>query len=295
LPFIFGISSFIEKECKEMTEQKTTEQCAEIIDAVREHSPLIHCITNYVTVNDCANILLAFGASPAMCDVSDEAYDFARISAALYINLGTYSKVQEAAAVEAVLGAKKAGIPMVIDPVGCAAIPRRIGILAHLGEIAGVDIIKGNMGEIMALAGKKAAVKGVDSEGAVEGIEEAAAELALRYHCVVAATGKIDIITDGSRILRVRNGTEMLTRITGAGCMVGALCAATAAGAAALKGDMLYAAAAAIAAMGIAGELAYEKARLPGSFRASLMDSIYGVKGQTLRERGKIEPGAPKC
>jgi hydroxyethylthiazole kinase len=271
------------------------ESCAKIIDAVREHSPLIHCITNYVTVNDCANILLAFGSSPAMCDALDESYDFARISGALYINFGTYIKEQEAAAVKAALGARKAGRPIVIDPVGCGAIPRRIGILAHLGELAGVDIIKGNMGEIMALAGKKAVVKGVDSGGVVEGIEEAAAELAARYRCVVAATGKTDIITDGRRILRVRNGTEMLTKITGAGCMAGALCAAAAAGAAAIAADMLCAAAAAIAAMGIAGELAYEKARLPGSFRVALLDSIYGVNGQTLRERGKIEEGTVAC
>jgi hydroxyethylthiazole kinase len=272
-----------------------TEQCAKIIDAVREQSPLIHCVTNFVTINDCANILLAFGSSPAMCDALDESYDFARISSALYINFGTYIKEQEASAVQAALGAKKAGIPIVIDPVGCAAIPRRIGILAHIWETAGVDIIKGNMGEIMALAGKRAVVKGVDSEGVVEGIEEAAAEVAKRYRCVVAATGKTDIITDGSRILRVLNGTEMLTKITGAGCMAGALCAAAAAGAAAIQSDMLFAAATAIAAMGIAGELAGEQARLPGSFRVALMDSIYGIRGQTLRERGKIEAGAPQC
>jgi hydroxyethylthiazole kinase len=269
------------------------EQCAKVIDAVRENSPLIHSITNYITVNDCANILLAFGASPAMCDALDESYDFAQISAALYINFGTYIKEQEAAAARAALGAKKAGRPIVIDPVGCGAIPRRIPILAHLWETAGVDIIKGNMGEIMALAGKKAAVKGVDSDGAVAGIEEAAAELARKYRCVVAATGRVDVVTDGSRIARIHNGTEMLTKITGAGCMTGALCAAAAAGAAAIGADMFSAAAAAIAVMGIAGELAYEKARLPGSFRVALLDSVYGISGQTLRERGKIE--APVC
>ncbi|MDR0601512.1 MAG: hydroxyethylthiazole kinase, partial [Treponema sp.] len=155
-----------------------TEKAAAIIDRIRRENPLIHCITNYITVNDCANILLSAGASPAMCDALDEAYDFARISGALYINFGTYIKEQEAAAAAAALGAKSAGRPIVVDPVGCAAIPRRIPILDHLHEIAGIAVIKGNMGEIMALAGKKAGVKGVDSSGDVPGIEEAVMETA---------------------------------------------------------------------------------------------------------------------
>ncbi|MDR1950524.1 MAG: hydroxyethylthiazole kinase [Spirochaetaceae bacterium] len=265
-----------------------TEAAAKIIDGVREKRPLVHCITNYITTNDCANILLSFGASPAMCDAWDEAYDFARISGALYINFGTYIKEQEAAAVEASLGARAAKRPIVVDPVGCAAIRRRIDILAHIHQVAGIDIIKGNMGEIMALAGKDAEVKGVDSDGDVPGIEEAVTLLAGKFRCVVAATGKVDVVSDGTRLARISNGTEMLTRITGAGCMTGALCGATAA-AAGTEGDMFAAAIAAIAAMGIAGELAFEKARLPGSFRVSLIDSIYGINGDTLRQRGKIQ------
>jgi hydroxyethylthiazole kinase len=265
------------------------EEAANIIDEVRNQRPLVHCITNYITTNDCANILLSFGASPAMCDAWDEAYDFARISGALYINFGTYIKEQEAAAVEAALGAKAAKRPIVVDPVGCAAIRRRIGILDHIHAVAGIDLIKGNMGEIMALAGKDAEVKGVDSEGEVPGIEEAVTFLALKYHCVAAATGKVDVVGDGTRLARISNGVETLTRITGAGCMTGALCGATAA-AAALSGagDMFAAAVAAIAAMGIAGELAFEKTQLPGSFRVALIDSVFGISGDTLRQRGKI-------
>jgi hydroxyethylthiazole kinase len=263
-------------------------EAAKIIDGVREKSPLVHSITNYITTNDCANILLSFGASPAMCDSFDDAYGFASISGALYINFGTYIKEQETAAVEAVLGAKAAGIPVVVDPVGCGAIRRRFAILDHLHKIAGIDIIKGNMGEIMTLAGKDAVVKGVDSEGSIPGIEEAAAELAVKYSCVVAATGKVDVITDGKRLAHISNGVDLLTRITGAGCMVGALCGATAAAASQIGEDMFAAAIAAIAAMGIAGELAAEKASAPGSFRVALIDSIYGITGETLLKRGKI-------
>jgi hydroxyethylthiazole kinase len=265
------------------------EQAANIVDAVRKTNPLVDCITNFVTVNDCANILLAFGASPAMCDAFDEAFAFAKISSALYINTGTYIKEHENAAIAAVLGAREAEVPIVIDPVGCGALPKQIKILDHLAGIAGVDIIKGNMGEIMALAGRRAEVKGVDSGSDVTGIEEAAKELAKRYRCVVAASGKADVITDGEKLIRVHNGTGLLTKITGAGCMLGALCAATAGAAKAAGVDMFGAASAAFMAMGIAGELAAEETALPGSFRVALIDRIYLVNGQTLLERGKLQ------
>jgi hydroxyethylthiazole kinase len=265
------------------------QQAARVVDLVREKNPLVDCITNFVTVNDCANILLAFGASPAMCDSFDESYNFARISGALYINSGTYIKEHESAAIEAALGAKQAGIPIVIDPVGCGALPKQIQVFKHLAEIAGVDIIKANMGEIMALAGRRAEVKGVDSGGEAAGIEEAAKELAKQYRCVVAATGKADVITNGEKLVRVHNGTELLTRITGAGCMLGALCAAAAAAARTGGADMFTAALAALMTMGIAGEQAAEEAALPGSFRVALMDRIYLVNGKTLLERGKLQ------
>ncbi|MDR0450272.1 MAG: hydroxyethylthiazole kinase [Treponema sp.] len=264
-------------------------EAARIVDAVRELNPLVDCITNYITTNDCANILLSFGASPAMLDVPGESYNFARISGALYINFGTYIRDQEASAIEAVLGARAAKRPVVLDPVGCGAIKGRAGILAHLHEIGGIDIIKGNGGEILSLAGKEAKVKGVDSGGESEGIEEAVTALARQYGCVAAATGKTDLVSDGKRLARISNGVEMLTKITGAGCMAGALCAATAAAAAQTGGDLFTATIAALAAMSIAGELAYEKARLPGSFRTALIDSVYTLTGTALKERGKLE------
>jgi hydroxyethylthiazole kinase len=265
------------------------DEAARIVDAVRELNPLVDCVTNYITANDCANILLAFGASPAMLDVASEAYAFARISGALYLNFGTYIRDQEAAAVEAILGAKAAKRPVVVDPVGCGAIRGRIGILAHLHEIGGIDIIKGNAGEILSLAGKDARVKGVDSGGESKGLEEAVTALARQYRCVIAATEKTDLVGDGQSLVRISNGVDMLTRITGAGCMAGALCGAAAAAAAQTGSSMLAAAVAALAAMGIAGELAYETARLPGSFRTALIDRIYALTGDMLKQKGKGE------
>ena len=270
-----------------MTKQ-LLEEAARLVDAAREQNPLVDCITNVVSVNDCANILLAFGASPAMCDVFDESYEFARLAGALYINLGTYVKEQETAAVQAVLGAKRAGIPIVIDPVGCAAMPKRVKIVDQLFHIAGIGIIKGNMGEIMALAGDRAEAKGVDSSGDISGIEDAALRLAKRYACVVAATGKADMITDGERVVRSHNGVDLLTKITGAGCMAGALCAATAAAATKTGASLFSAALAGIIALGIAGEQAALQTKLPGSYRVALMDSIYVLTGADLLKQGNL-------
>jgi len=262
-----------------------TEQIAKVLERVREQSPLVQAITNYVTIESCANITLAFGASPAMCEAWDEAYDFARISGALYLNLGTLTKEQEIAMTPAVLGANAAGIPVVLDPAGCGAIPRKAEVLRHLGRIGSISLIKGNMGEIKVLAGVDANVKGVDSSGEEEGIEEAAATLAKEYGCVVAATGEVDLITDGDRLVRVHNGVELLTKITGAGCMLGAICAAAAA---VCPEDMVLAATAAITAMGIAGEMAFQQAKAPGSFRVALMDAIYRLDRAAVLERGRI-------
>jgi hydroxyethylthiazole kinase len=268
------------------------EAAARIVDAVREQNPLVDCITNFVTVNDCANILLAFGASPAMCDAFDESFDFARICGSLYINTGTFIKEHENAAIAAALAAKQAGIPIVIDPVGAGALPKQITVLNRLREIAGFAVIKGNMGEIMALAGQRSAVKGVDSgAGEPEGIEEAAIETSRRCACVVAATGKVDLITDGVQVLRVHNGSDMLTKITGAGCMAGALCAAAAAAAASAGADMLSAALAGILAMGIAGEQAALRTKLPGSYRAALIDGIYTLTGADILKQGIVKQG----
>ncbi|MDR3324372.1 MAG: hydroxyethylthiazole kinase [Spirochaetaceae bacterium] len=264
-------------------------RAAALIDAVRQKTPLVHCITNYVTVNDCANIALAFGASPAMIDDYDEAADFAALSSSLYVNIGTLSRYQETGILRAMLAAATVKIPIVFDPVGCGAIPRRIAVLECLHAAAPIAIIKGNMGEIMALAGESANVKGVDSAGDADGIEEAARALAQRHSCVVAATGASDVVSDGSRTVRLHNGTPLLTKITGAGCMAGALCAACAAA----TGDAFLAAITAVSALSIAGETAARTAALPGSFRVALLDAIAALDGQTLGQKIRIGDARP--
>lgn len=256
-----------------------------VIQKMREKTPLIHCITNYVTINDCANILLSFGASPAMCEAYDEVYDFTALSSALYINLGTLTKEQETSAVLASMSAKIHNVPVVIDPVGCPAMKRKVEVINRIAEVGRIDIIKGNIGEIKFLAGMNCETRGVDSLDKGENALEACAKLAEKHNCIVAATGETDFVSDGKNGAIIKNGTEMLTKVTGAGCMLGALCAATCAG----FEDKLISTVSAILSMNIAGEKAYEKAQLPGSFRIALMDSIYTLSDEEIWKRGNVE------
>jgi hydroxyethylthiazole kinase len=260
------------------------QKAAEILGEVREKAPLVHCITNYVTINDCANILLSYGASPAMCEAYDEVFDFVKLSSALYINLGTFVKEQEQAAILASTSAKIHNVPVVLDPVACAAVPKKIQIINRIFQVGKIDVIKGNIGEIKFLAGQSSNVKGVDSLDNGEGALESCIALSHKYNCVVAATGEKDFITDGKNSAIIENGTKILTKVTGAGCMLGALCGATCGA----DQDKFTATVTAILSMNIAGEEAFKKATSPGSFRVKLIDCIYELSEEKLREGTKI-------
>ncbi len=258
---------------------------SQVLTKIKKNVPLVDCITNSVTINDCANILLAFGGSPAMCEAYDEVFDFVKISSALYINLGTLNKEQEAAVILASTSAKINNIPVVLDPVACGAIPRKISVINRILEVGHVDVIKGNAGEIKFLAGMDAKVRGVDSLDDGKGVLEACISVANKYKCVAAATGKEDYITDGTRSAIIKNGVEMFTKVTGSGCMLGALCGA----AAGCEEDKFLSCAAAILSMNLAGEAAYKEAKFPGSFKVKLMDHIYSLTEDDLKKEGKIE------
>lgn len=260
---------------------------AEVLKDVREKTPLVQAITNYVTINDCANILLSFGASPAMCEAKKEVEEFANLISALYINTGTFNEEQEEAAFLAAQKASELGKPIVLDPVACGAISRKVQFTKELLKRARVSVIKGNIGEIKSLAGFAGRVRGVDSVDSGEGAVEACVSLAKRYNTVIAATGQVDVVTDGKRACLIENGTSMLTLITGAGCMVGALTAATAG----VNEDKFITTAAGILAMGLAGEMAAKSLNgiLPGTFRMKLFDSIYNMTIEDVMKGGKIK------
>ena len=256
----------------------------DFIESVREKKPVIHCITNYVTVNDCANVLLACGASPIMADAPEDAADIAALADGLVINIGTLNQQKLEAMLIAGRTANSLGKPVVLDPVGAGASKARTDAALRLISEIEFTVIRGNSSEIKTLALGSAGSRGVDADLAdavAEADLPAAAAFAKRFAsqtgAVIAITGAIDVIADAERAAAVYNGDPMLRRITGAGCMTSCLCAAFAA---AQPEEPLAAAIAAIGSMGICGELAKERMVMPdgnASFRNYLIDAVYNM------------------
>lgn len=251
------------------------------LDAVRETTPLVSCITNSVVTNFTANALLAIGAAPAMVDIVGEAGPFASIATGLLINLGTPTPEQREASREAARAAGDAGVPWVLDPVAVGALVHRTA-LAH--ELAGLrpTVVRGNASEIIALAGTGAGGRGVDAADEVDAALDAARSLSERFGSVVAISGATDAIVTADSIVRVGGGAELLTRVTGGGCALGALIAAFV-GAGRTKG---LADADSVAACHIvysaAAEIARDEAKGPGTFAPLFLDALANVAGADL-------------
>ena len=249
---------------------------------VKEKSPLVLCLTNFVTVTDCANAALAIGASPVMSDDPSDAAALAEFAGALVINIGTISERQEAVMAAAHAKAKARGIPIVLDPVGAGATPRRLEASKRFLE--GAAIVRANASEILALKGAVGGQKGVDSSAALslDALEEAAKELAAETGTVVAVTGETDVATDGKSSIRVPGGHVWLTALTGTGCLLSVL---TGAYAGACPETPLEAAAGALKHVAVAGERAAAALAVPnalGSFKTLLFDQLAVIKPQDL-------------
>lgn len=251
--------------------------------AIRQRAPLVHNITNLVVTNNTANALLAVGASPAMVEGTDEVGEFVRVAAALVVNLGTMSAERAAAMRLAVRAAVDAGTPWVLDPVAVGAIGYRTQV-AH--ELIGHHpaAIRGNPSEILSLAGEAGGGKGVDTRAGAEAALDAARHLAERTGAVVATTGATDYVTDGRRTVTVTNGHPMMTRVTGLGCTATAIVGACLA----VEQDALAATSHALAILGVAGELAAERARGPGSLQLEILDALHGLDQATLVARARL-------
>jgi len=251
---------------------------ADALVSLREQGPLVQCLTNIVVANFTANVLLATGASPAMVDNPAEAGPFARIAGSILVNLGTPYPDTARAMTGAVLGAEAAGRPWVLDPVAAGALAWRTTLAHELVAQHSPTIIRGNASEVMALAGGSGG-KGVESVNTADQAMEVATGLAGTLGSVVAVSGEVDHLTDGERLVRLANGHPLLTRITGAGCALGALMAAFAA----VVEDPLVAAAAATATFTVAAETAADRSRGPGSFAVALLDSLADLTPEDLR------------
>jgi len=268
---------------------KRNDEFAELLALVRSKKPLVHHITNYVTVNDCANITLAIGASPIMADAVEEAGDIAAIASAVVLNIGTLTSRTMESMLTAGKSANRHGVPVVFDPVGAGASNLRNEAAARILREVRVAVLRGNLSEIRFIAGLSASTKGVDASEQDGGdAVEIARSLAQRLGCIVAITGAVDTVSDGSRAMRIYNGHPALSGVTGTGCMcsslIGSFCAA--------KPDKAFeGTVAALLCMGIAGELAYERSGQAGngSFRMGILDVISRLNVDTLNERARYD------
>ena len=265
----------------------------QILDKVRFQKPLIHHITNYVTVNDCANMVLAIGASPIMADDINEVEDITSISSALVLNIGTLSQRTIESMITAGKKANAIGIPVIFDPVGAGASQLRSETTEKIIDQVKVAVLRGNMSEIGFVAGLDSKTKGVDVSETDKNMSLASAvqianKAAEKLECIVAVTGATDVITDGRGTVFVENGNEHLSNVTGTGCMctslVASFCGASG------PGDLFSGCVGGICAMGICGEMAYENAGTfgYGSFHMAIIDAASKLTSETMARRAKI-------
>ncbi len=267
-----------------------------MLENVRAKTPLVHNITNYVTVNDVANVLLAAGGSPIMSDDADDVEDITSICGGLNINIGTLNKNTIPSMFLAGKKANALGHIVLLDPVGAGASRLRTDTANRLMREVRFDAVRGNISEIKTLCTGSGTTKGVDAD-AVDAVTEANLDdgvalvkaFARQAGCIIAVTGAIDLVSDGERCWCIRNGRPEMSRITGTGCQLSAL---TTAFLVANPGHKLEAAAAAVCTMGLAGEIAWANMQ-PGdgnsTYRSRIIDAIFNMTGDTLEKGAKYE------
>ena len=260
------------------------EYAAENLRGLRDSCPMVHHITNSVVTNLTANITLCLGAAPVMAPAIEESAEMAGFAGALVLNIGTLDPPMVLSMLEAGKAANQRGIPVVLDPVGAGATALRTDSARMLADRLDISVVRANAGEALTLAGESGKVRGVDSHDSVQGRLEALESLALELECVVAVTGREDVVTDGRRSIRCSNGHSLMGRVTGTGCgattAVACFCAA--------GEDMLLSSLAGLLCYGIAGQLAGAEAAGPGSFVPAFLDRLASLDGATVRREARI-------
>ena len=254
---------------------------ADLLSRVRDRSPLVHNITNYVVMNSSANILLAVGASPVMAHSRSEVADMVAIAQSLVLNIGTLDRAWLEAMLIAGKAAGERNIPVVLDPVGAGATPFRTDAVRRILDACRISVLRGNPSEIFSVAGAAASTRGVDSS---MGFDEAnigeVEALSRDLGCVVAVSGETDCITDGTNTWLVRNGHPLMTRITGMGCGLSAVSAAFCA--VAEENNLAAAVASAFGFYGLCGEKAASVSLRPGTFETAFIDQLAAETGDGL-------------
>lgn len=269
----------------------------EILKNVRAQCPLVHAITNYITTNDCANIILACGASPTMAEEVEEVEDITTIANALVINIGNLNQRTVQAMLRAAGKANELNKPVVLDPVGAGASRYRTDTVNQMLKERKFTVIRGNSSEIKTVAQGSGSTRGVDAAEGDATTEENLAErvafakaLSKKTGAIIAISGAIDLVADENKAYVIRNGHPMMSKVTGTGCMltalIGAFCGAN-------PGQPLEAAAAAVCVMGLSGELAYQKTVAQdggtSSYRMHLIDYVSKMDSDLLNGGIKLE------
>ena len=262
-----------------------SEKAAENLVALRKKKPLIHNITNYVVMNYTANALLAMGASPVMAHAHNEVEDMVAFAGALVLNIGTLSDDWISSMIKAGKKASQLDTPIILDPVGSGATPLRTKTAKSIISETSIKVIRGNASEILSLGDENSKTKGVDSIHSVEEAAEAARNLAQELGTTLAITGPVDLVTDGTRILRVSNGHPLMGYVTGTGCTATATIGAFLA----VDNNPLSATATALSFFGLAGQIAAETASAPGTFANQMLDALYTITPEQLRKGCRIE------
>ena len=267
----------------------------ELINKVKEINPLVVHYTNEVTINDCANITLALGASPLMSYSNEEVEEIVSIASSVVINIGTMNSNRLDLFVNAGKAANKFNKPVILDPVGVFATKTRTDFTNKLLNEIKFDVVKGNIAEIKFIGGLDVRGQGVDSFDDGEDISEVIKKVAKKLGCIVVATGKVDFISDGNTVIKIFNGTSKLKSITGTGCMTGSLIGSYLGAYNSLEGrkrdnfKKLEAVAMGVLTMAVSGELADKDNIAIGTFKEELMNNVYEMNIDKLKEYGRIE------
>ncbi len=257
----------------------------EILQKIRSQKPVVHHLTNWVTIYDCASIVKIIGGSPVMAHAPEEVEEMVNIASSLVLNIGTLTTDFVEAMKIAVRAANIRKIPVVLDVCGAGATKLRDRKAFELIEYSHIDIIKGNASEVARVAGEDVRTKGVDAGDVRKDILAIAETPAKNKGCTVVATGKEDIVSDGNSTYIVRNGVEMLAHVVGTGCITTSLVGTFVA----VEKDYAFASMSALACFGIASEIALGNCTGPASFKEKLFDVLYNLDEKKINELIKVE------
>jgi hydroxyethylthiazole kinase len=258
---------------------------AALLARVRAEKPVVHHLTNWVTIYDCANVVKVLGASPVMAHAPEEVADMVQLASALVLNIGTLTLPMVEAMKVAGKAANARGIPVVLDVCGAGATPLRDQKSLELLEEVHIGIIKGNASEVARVSGERVRTKGVDASEVALDLTQVAQALAKARRATVVITGATDIVADPTRLYLVKNGHPLMGQVVGTGCMAASVIGAFAA----VSPDLVQAAAAALAAFGVAAECAAPLSQGPASFKEKLLDCLYNLDEATLNRLKRVE------